>query len=104
MSKEVCGNTFISLYGDDVEMDLLVKQLKLLSSLLKQTSGDLQTGIADIMRAIGKMQRGKCTLLLEVVEVVVLIKLAPATNAKSETVFSGLKRVKTYLRSTMGQA
>ena len=83
--------------SNDIEMDLL-------PSLLKQASGDPQTGIADIKRAIGKMQRGKCTLISEVVEVVVLIKLAPATNAKEETVFSGLKRVKTYLRSTMGQA
>ena len=104
MSKEVCGNTFISLYGDDVEMDLLVKQLKLLPSLLKQASGDLQTGIADIMKAIGKMQRGKCTLISEVVEVVVLIKLAPATNAKRETVFFRTKACKNLFAINIGQA
>ena len=32
-----------------------------------------------------------------------LILVLPATNAQSERVFSGLKRVKTYLRNTMGQ-
>ena len=68
-------------------MDLLVQQLKLLPSLLKQASGDLLTGIADIMRAIGKMQKGKRTFISEVVKVVVHIKPAPATNAQSEKSF-----------------
>ena len=31
------------------------------------------------------------------------MQLAPATNAESERVFSAMKRVKSYLRSTMGE-
>ena len=38
----------------------------------------------------------------EVVMVVKLVLLAPATNAISERSFSALKRLKTYMRATMG--
>ena len=43
-------------------------------------------------------------LLSEVVAIVRLILVMPATNATSERSFSALRRVKTYLRSTMGQS
>ena len=43
-------------------------------------------------------------LLLEVVKLLILILVAPATNACSERCFSALRIVKTYLQSTMGQA
>ncbi len=39
----------------------------------------------------------------QVSRVVQLIMVMPATNASSERSFSALHRVKTYLRSTMGQ-
>ena len=38
----------------------------------------------------------------EVIFVVNLVVLAPATNAISERSFSALKRLKTYMRATMG--
>ena len=42
-------------------------------------------------------------LLSEIATVLKLILLLPATNAQSERVFSSLRRVKTYLRNSMGQ-
>ena len=39
----------------------------------------------------------------EVIKLLKLILVMPATNAISETSFSALKRVKTYLRTTMTQ-
>lgn len=39
----------------------------------------------------------------EVEELLNLIMMLPATNAVSERSFSTLKRIKTYLRSTIGQ-
>ena len=51
---------WVFMTSNDIEMDLL-------PSLLKQASGDPQTGIADIKRAIGKMQKGKRTFISEVV-------------------------------------
>ena len=40
--------------------------------------------------------------LSEVIVVLKLVLLAPATNAISERSFSALKRLKTYMRATMG--
>ena len=50
-----------------------------------------------------ELQSPQRNLLSEVCTVAKLILVMPATNAESRRVFSGLKRVKTYLRSTMGQ-
>ena len=41
-------------------------------------------------------------LLDKVVNIMKLILVMPATNSTSERSFSALRRVKTYLRSTMG--
>ena len=47
------------------------------------------------------MSAARKILLSEVVKAVKLLLVMPATNAISERSFSALKRVKTYLRSTM---
>ena len=44
------------------------------------------------------------TIYSEVVTLLKLILVSPATNATSERTFSAMRRIKTYLRSTMGQA
>ena len=41
--------------------------------------------------------------MAEVCTVLKLILVMPASNATSERSFSALRRIKTYLRSTMGQ-
>ena len=56
----------------------------------------------NILSLIRKMSRAKRTIISEIIILVKLILLAPATNAEGERIFSGLRRVKTYLRSTMG--
>ena len=43
-------------------------------------------------------------LLTEIVEILRSILVMPATNATSKRSFSVLRRVKTYLRSTMSQS
>ena len=49
------------------------------------------------------MTQAQKDLLDEVVNLMQLILVMPATNSTSERSFSALRRVKTYLRSTMGQ-
>ena len=44
------------------------------------------------------------TIYSEVVTLLKLILVSPATNATSEGTFSVTRRIKTYLRSAMGQA
>ena len=56
--------------------------------------------IRDYLQSLSSAQRG---LLDQVYRVLILILVMPATNATSERSFSALRRVKTYLRSTMTQ-
>ena len=56
--------------------------------------------IRDYFQSLSHAQR---QLLDQVCRAVQLILVMPATNATSERSFSALRRVKGYLRSTMGQ-
>eukprot|EP00117_Sycon_ciliatum_P012838 scpid52838/ scgid13749/ Zinc finger MYM-type protein 1 len=89
------------LYGEDLDSNLLLTQFSLLQTQL--TSDDDVT-----FRSVLKFLRGYSTsqrqLLSEVVKLVRLILVSPATNAISERSFSAMRRIKTYLRSTMGQS
>ena len=54
-------------------------------------------------KASGSINTCTCTLFSEVVTLMQLILVLPATNTTSERSFSAMRRVKNYLRSTMGQ-
>ena len=58
------------------------------------------TYLRDYMTAMTQAQRN---LLDKVVNIMKLILVMPANNSTSERSFSALHRVKTYLRSTIGQ-
>lgn len=100
IDRQVFADTsFRVLYQDDVEMPLLNIQLRLLPTLLSLDESNVNLpSILEKVRLLTKPQR---LIIGEVIKLVKLILLAPATNAESERIFSGLKRVKTYLRSTM---
>ena len=57
----------------------------------------------EAIRTFFKENSEMCTLLSEVSKLLKLILVLPATNATSERSFSALKRVKSYLRTRMGQ-
>ncbi|CAB4031517.1 zinc finger MYM-type 1-like, partial [Paramuricea clavata] len=48
-------------------------------------------------------QDGLCDLLPVLYEAATILASIPATSCTAERSFSGLRRVKTYLRSTMGE-
>jgi hypothetical protein len=53
---------------------------------------------------VNKMfQDGLCDLLPVLCEAATILASIPATSCTAERSFSGLQRVKTYLRSTMGE-
>ena len=57
----------------------------------------------DIRKHIQAMSSAEQLLISQVLTVLHLLLVMPATNASSERSFSALRRVKTYLRSTMSQ-
>ncbi len=59
--------------------------------------------IFDVRDYLQQLTSSERTFLNEVVIVSKLLLVMPATNASSERSFSAMKRVKNYLRSTMGR-
>lgn len=91
-------NQVQKLYDNDINYDNLEVQFKTISQSVKE---DLSlVGITDYLKSLSITAR---SLYLEIVTLVELILVMPATNATSERSFSTLRRVKSYLRTTMTQ-
>lgn len=87
----------IKLYGSDFNPPVLKTQLQILST--KFATPVSFSAVKKFLVDLGEAQ----SVLSEVVKLVSLILVMPATNATSERSFSALKRVKTYLRTSMKQ-
>ena len=87
-------------YGDDFNYSLLKSQFQLLHGQVQQSSHQTVSLATELLLKLGRSS----SLLSEVVKLVSLILVMPATNATSERSFSALRRVKTYLRSSMNQS
>ena len=59
--------------------------------------------VHDIVSIVKDMSAGERDLLDQVVKLLRLLLVMPATNAVSERSFSAMRCIKTYLRSTMSQ-
>lgn len=92
-------------YSADVDIGRLQSQLKMLSDFIKAaTNAPLKevTSIRTIIDALNSSQIGK-TLLSEVTKLIKIYLTIPVTTATAERSFSALRRLKTWLRSTMTQ-
>ena len=92
--------TVLDVYGSDFSASNLQIQLEILSSNIE--SGRTMD-IVDVKKHLQQLTSTEKTLLSEVILVMKLILVMPATNATSERSFSAMRRVKSYLRSTMTQ-
>ena len=101
--KAVCD-----FYKDDFIPELLEAQLRTFGidyqrAAMEESGNVRQPTIFDIQAYFKGISVAQRSLLGQVGRVVQLIVVMPATNATSDRSFSALRRVKTYLRSTMGQ-
>ena len=87
-------------YGSDFNSHLLKTQLEVYSGTFEQS---VQVTLEDIFSIMKKLTSTQKELMSEVCTLTKLVLVMPATNAISERSFSTLRRVKTYLRSTMKQ-
>ena len=87
-------------YGDDLCPYRLSPQLSILSAQLKDQE---KLDLNDIMTYMKGFSSEVRVVFSEVVKLLNIILVNPTTNAISERSFSALRRLKTYLRSTMGQ-
>lgn len=91
-------------YKEDLDPENLRAQLLIFGVEFQcksnQTTKPDTFDVRNYFRSLTSAQR---SLLSEVCTILQLILIMPATNSTSERSFSALRRVKTYLRSTMSQ-
>ena len=90
-----------SMYKDDFDVSKLKTQLELLPSSF--SSFEKRPALLEIRDYFAALSSGQRGFLSEICILLNLILVIPATNAVSECSASALRRVKTYLRSTMTQ-
>ena len=89
-----------NFYGSDFHSPALKVQLQVFS---EKFNDKIQPTLGDIFTIMKNLSSAEKELLSEVSVLTKLVLVMPATNAISERSFSALRRVKTYLRSTMNQ-
>ena len=106
--KAVCKENYSSefdfvtkFYGPDLNVHALEMQLQIFATNFIREGK--KTSIKDILKYLRNISSAQRALLSEICIIAKLILVMPATNAVSERSFSALRRVKTYLRSTMKQ-
>lgn len=97
---EECG----SFYGTDFDVNVLKTQLLTLSVQVKADHPDIdRLLLSDMIRHFRALSKPQISLLSQVARLLKLIIVMPATNAVSERSFSAMRRLKTYLRTSMGE-
>ena len=93
------------MYADDFDTHKLITQLEVLRQQVAPGGTDCDSLTMEaVVKAITNCKTPNFnTFLSEVVKLTELVLVAAATNATSERSFSALRRVKTYLRTTMSQ-
>ncbi|XP_062585373.1 zinc finger MYM-type protein 1-like [Saccostrea cucullata] len=94
----------LKFYGDDLDKTSLSSQLDTFTTLARNNLNDSSTvSVSFLVTLVSQMSPASRCLFSEIVTLLRLILVMPATNATSERTFSALRRVKTYLRATMSQ-
>ena len=88
----------LSFYISDFDPLLLSTHLHIFSQTLKP---DGEVSVTDLLLFFQGCTPGQLALMSQVFKLVQLLLVMPATNAESECTFSAVRRIKTYLRSTM---
>ena len=95
--------TVANFYKDDFHRASLKVQLELFSTGFNQTEQGSQPTFCEVLKYVKSMSPAMQSGMSEVMTLIKLILIMPATNAVSERSASALRRVKTYLRTTMHQ-
>jgi hypothetical protein len=93
----------VTFYGSDFNQSELSTQLQILGTkFTKEDQAD--TTLEEILTFLRSLSKGQRAFFRQVCFLASLILVMPATNAVRERSFSTMRRIKSYLRSTMGQA
>ena len=92
----------MEFYQEDFNQSDLETQLEVFSNM-DINVGSPSITFHDVHEHFKSLNPGQLSFIAQVVKVVKLVLLMPATNAVSERSASAVRRLKTYLRSTMTQ-
>ena len=95
--------TVTSFYKEDLYEATLKVQLELFTAASSQTEPSNQPTFCEVLKFVKSMFPAMQIGMSEVIKLIKPILVMPATNAVSERSASALRRVKTYLRTTMHQ-
>ena len=94
----------LDYYGDDFDCSLLETHLELFTTSISITEDSNQLTLLDIKSHISSLSPRMRSSMSEVCKLLKILMVMPCTNAVSERSASALRRVKTYLITTMGQS
>ena len=100
LSKEEVDDV-LQFYGSVFHKETLLIQLCLFRT---NYPTEKRNCIDDIVSLVKQMTVGEKVLMGQVLKLIRLVLVMPATNAISKISFSAMHRIKTYLRSTMSQS
>ena len=100
--SEELKQVVLAFMGPTYNEHNLQMQLKTLGTSI-QIEKKVKVNIFDVRDYLQQLTSAERALLNEVVIIMKLILVMPATNVSSERPFSALRHVKSYLRSTAGQ-
>ena len=94
----------ISFYGNDFDESELSTQLQIFGTNFAREAQPSKITLQEAFTFLRTLSEGQRAFFRQVCFIARLILVMPATNAASERTFSTMRRIKSYLRSTMGQA
>lgn len=90
----------VEFFKTDFNVAGLKTQLELFSSIDNTVREGGITAILNWAKSLSRVER---SLFSEIIVIIRLLLVMPATNAVSERGFSAMRRIKSFLRSTMSQ-
>lgn len=98
LADEICA-----FYGDDLDKIKLVGEIRTFQANvpLDLVNTDKIGEVINFLKSMSEIKRNY--FFRQIIKICKLLLVMPATNAESERNFSVLRRVKTWLRSTMTQ-
>ena len=95
----------ITFFGSDIDESELTSQLLIFTiKFAAENQASKKITLIEILSFLQSLSEGQRTFYSQVCTVAHLLLVLPSTNAVSERSFSSMRRLKSYLRSTMGQA
>jgi hAT family C-terminal dimerisation region len=94
----------IEHFGDDIEPEALSRQLQSLQDIADTQQRSACQSVVSISQRILQLGNAGRICFSQIDTLIKLFLLLPVTSATAERSFSALRRLKTYLRSTMGQS